>query len=55
MKPAELRKPLITIGAALAVTLAINYGLSSYWVFLFTGAVITAIALQGVEIGRAHV
>ena len=48
MKPAELRKPLITIGAALAVTLAINYGLSSYWVFLFTGAVITAIALQGV-------
>ena len=48
MKPAELRKPLVTMGAALAVTLAINYGLSSYWVFLFTGAIITAIALQGV-------
>lgn len=48
MKPAEIRKPLITIGAALLLTLLINYGLKSYWVFLFTGVIITAIALQGV-------
>jgi branched-chain amino acid transport system permease protein len=48
MKLAEFRKPLITVGAALLLTLLINYGLSGYWVFLFTGAIITAIALQGV-------
>lgn len=48
MKPAEFRKPFITIGAALLLTLFINYGLKSYWVFLFTGVIITAIALQGV-------
>lgn len=48
MKLAEFRKPLITVGAALLLTLLINFGLSGYWVFLFTGAIITAIALQGV-------
>ena len=33
---------------AVLATVAINYGLSGYWVFLVTGAVIAGIALQGV-------
>ena len=48
MKPADLKRWSLMAVVALLLTLAINYGLTSYWVFLFTGAVITAIALLGV-------
>ncbi len=48
MKPADVKRWSVTAGTALIATLAINYGLTSYWVFLFTAAIITAIALLGV-------
>ena len=48
MKRADCLLATKYAAAATALTLLINFGLSGYWVFLFTGAVITAIALLGV-------
>ena len=48
MKRAEFRSATVTITVAIAATCLINFTLTSYWVFLFTSAVISGIALQGV-------
>lgn len=48
MKPADLKSAATMIAIAVAATCAINFLLTSYWVFLFTSAVIAAISLQGV-------
>ena len=48
MKRANLNSALITILIATVLTTLINFTLTSYWVFLFTGAVVAAIALLGV-------
>lgn len=43
-----MKTSLITVLIAVVATTLINFTLTSYWVFLFTGAVVAAIALQGV-------
>ncbi len=48
MKRANLKSALTTILIACVATILINVTLTSYWVFLFTGAVVAAIALLGV-------
>ena len=48
MKPADLKSAAAMIAIAIAATCAINFLFTSYWVFLFTSAIIAAIALQGV-------
>jgi branched-chain amino acid transport system permease protein len=48
MKLADFKTGSVTIAIAIAATTLINSMLTSYWVFLFTSAVIAAIALQGV-------
>lgn len=48
MKRANLKSALITILIASAATAIINFTLTSYWVFMFTGAVVAGIALLGV-------
>lgn len=48
MKRANLKSALTTILIACIATTLINLTLTSYWVFLFTGAVVSAIALLGV-------
>ncbi len=48
MKRADFRSATLTILIAVAATSLINFTLTSYWVFLFTSAVISGIALQGV-------
>jgi branched-chain amino acid transport system permease protein len=48
MKRANIKTSLVTIAIAVAATCLINFTLTSYWVFLFTSAIIAAIALQGV-------
>jgi branched-chain amino acid transport system permease protein len=48
MKRADLLLAGKYVVIATLLTLVIVFGLSGYWVFLFTGAVITAIALLGV-------
>ena len=48
MRRADLKTPLTMVLIAVAATALINFSLTSYWVFMFTGAVIAAIALLGV-------
>lgn len=48
MKRANLKSALVTILIAILVTSVINFTMTSYWVFLFTGALVAAIALLGV-------
>ena len=48
MRRADLKTPLTMALIAVAATALINFSLTSYWVFLFTGAVVAGIALQGV-------
>ncbi len=48
MSSANLKSTLVTILIACVATAIINFTLTSYWVFLFTGAVVAAIALLGV-------
>jgi branched-chain amino acid transport system permease protein len=48
MSSVNLKSALTTILIACAVTSFINFTMTSYWVFLFTGAVVAGIALLGV-------
>lgn len=48
MRRADVKFAAVAILIATVATLLINYTLTSYWVFLFTGAVVAGIALQGV-------
>ena len=48
MKRANLKSALTTILIACVATSFINFTMTSYWVFLFTGAVVAGIALLGV-------
>ena len=48
MRRADLKTPLAMVLIAVAATALINFTLTSYWVFLFTGAVVAGIALLGV-------
>ncbi len=48
MKPANLKSAVTMIAIAVAATTFVNFMFTSYWVFLFTSAIIAAIALLGV-------
>ncbi len=48
MKLAKISAGTATVVVAVVATCLINFTLTSYWVFMCTGAIIAAIALQGV-------